>query len=716
MIDPSLEQRKMGVRFALAVCAAVCGAGLAPASAQINVTTYHYDNLRTGWNPNETVLTTSNVNSSSFGVVAQTPLDAQVDAQPLVVDGVAYVVTENNTVYAIDAVAGTILSSVNLGTPVFFSKGGCGNANTSIGIKSTPVIDAQAGVMYVTTYTSENGAPTWRIHQLTIPDLSEITNTVASETQLLDDQTTTFTFNATYQIQRAGLLEANGNVYAAFQAICDGHGNVSRGMVLGWNAATLAPLPANLQPPNPSNELMNTQVSSDTPPCTSTCPKFHNYYLSSIWMSGFGIASDASGDLFFSTGNSNGVVAHNFQNSAVRLSPDLTTIKDYFTPSSVMTLDSSDADLSGGGVMVVPDQPGIQPRVVAAGKAGTLYVMNRTLGRMGGYVPGGPDKPLEITIGQCHCGPSYFVGSDGVGRIVTSGGPKGTASFLRTYKNTAVFPTTYEAQYTLLPTSVQDNSFFTSVSSNGTQVGSAIIWAVGRPTSATSESAMLKGGAAIDAPDFSLTGAGTRLVLSENLAYSGALTIGAGANVSVVSGDALTLTGTDTLSGSATGLGTVAIAGGTTTVNRGATLTVSNWSVSGAGTNLVVDETLTYRGGFSAGSGATLTLSGGNLTLTGANTFAGATTGGAGTLTDSAAAVSGLTIGGTTTFDNTKTLTESGGAVTVGDASGNAATLINAATGIYDITDDSGIGFAPRSCHRSRTRARSRRPAAWGRA
>ena len=403
---------EVGNGYGSSICAfvlwRVCCAALAPASAKVNVTTYHYDNLRTGWNPNETVLTTRNVKRSSFGVVAQAQLDAQVDAQPLIVDGVAYVVTENNTVYAIDAVAGTILKSVNLGTPVLVKKEPCGIGVATVGIKSTPVIDAQARVMYVVAYTSEDGAPTWRIHQLTIPDLSEkITSRKIGETHLLSDQST-FTFNATYEMQRAGLLEANGNVYAAFGAICDGHPNVARGMVLGWNAATLQPLPANHQPPNLSNELMNTQVSSETP----TSGKFHNYFLSSIWMSGYGIASDASGDLFFSTGNSNGVVAHNLQESAVRLSPDLRTVKDFFTPFDVATLNSTDQDLSSGGVMVVPDQPGIPPRVVAAGKAGIMYIMNRALDKMGGYVPGGPDKPLTRTVGSCKCGPSYFVGSD----------------------------------------------------------------------------------------------------------------------------------------------------------------------------------------------------------------------------------------------------------------------------------------------------------------
>lgn len=173
----------MYFRSALSILGMVCGVCITPASAQVNATTYHYDNLRTGWNQNETVLTTSNVNSSTFGVVAQAQLDAQVDAQPLIVDGVVYVVTENDTVYAIDAVAGTIISQVNLGTPVLVNTGACGISGATIGIKSTPVIDATAGVMYLVTYTRENGVPVYRIHELTIPDLSEVTNTVVSGSQ-----------------------------------------------------------------------------------------------------------------------------------------------------------------------------------------------------------------------------------------------------------------------------------------------------------------------------------------------------------------------------------------------------------------------------------------------------------------------------------------------------------------------------------------------------
>ena len=103
------------------------------ASGQTAVTTYHYDNYRTGWNQKETALTPTNVASSSFGLLQTVALDDQVDAQPLVVPGVqitagknqgthdvVYIATEGNTVYAIDIHSRTVLLSANFGTPVAY--------------------------------------------------------------------------------------------------------------------------------------------------------------------------------------------------------------------------------------------------------------------------------------------------------------------------------------------------------------------------------------------------------------------------------------------------------------------------------------------------------------------------------------------------------------------------------------------------------------------
>jgi len=131
--------------------------------------------------------------------------------------------------------------------------------------------------------------------------------------------------------------------------------------------------------------------------------------------------------------------------------------------------------------MLLPDQPGPVPQLaVAAPKYGRLFIMNRSPGQMGGFVAGGRNKPSQIELGGCWCGPSYFTGSDGIGRVVTSQG-----NVLNTWRvNTALkHPLILEGASTL-PSSIQDPGFFTSVSSNGTQSGTAIIWAVLRPTSA----------------------------------------------------------------------------------------------------------------------------------------------------------------------------------------------------------------------------------------
>ena len=96
--------------------------------------------------------------------------------------------------------------------------------------------------------------------------------------------------------------------------------------------------------------------------------------------------------------------------------------------------------------------------------------------------------PAYVMIGGCWCGPSYYQGSDGVGRVVTSGGTVlsngDSQSKAQTWKvNTALSPAlTLEASSPELAATSQDPGFFTTVSSNETKANTAIIWAIGRPT------------------------------------------------------------------------------------------------------------------------------------------------------------------------------------------------------------------------------------------
>jgi len=452
-----------------------------------DVVTYHNDSLRTGWNPKENTLTPANVTPSTFGLIATTDLDDandQVDAQPLIVTAqmiegmgvhtVAYVVTENNSVYAIDAFTGAKLRKVLLGAPVPKPLN-CENNGPTVGINSTPTIDRRAGTLYVMDYVMVGTTPTHRLHALdlaTLQDKPGSPRTVTAGNTLQDGSA--YQFDSSVQRQRPALLQANGRVYAGFGSFCDFQASKSRGWVLGWQEGSLTPL-AN-------TELLSKATTAPSnfdcyfhSPWTSNHPCF----LSSVWMSGFGLASDPSGNLFFTTGNTaEGIYnsATEIAESVVKLSPDLSGVLDFFTPADVNGLDGGDTDYGSGGALVLPDQPGPVPHlVVAAGKEGNLFIVNRDTGKMGEF--NNPNVPTSVSVGNCWCGPSYFKGGDGIGRVVTSGG----STINQWTINTSNAPALGLEASAALDTADQDGGFFTSISSNGTAKNTGIIWAVNRP-------------------------------------------------------------------------------------------------------------------------------------------------------------------------------------------------------------------------------------------
>lgn len=466
---------------------AFCGLLACRLSAQTSITTYHYDNHRTGWNQAETVLTPATVWAPNFALLHTAILDDQADAQPLVMPGISitagnnqgmhdivYVATANNTVYAIDVHSGTILLSANFGTPVPRTAlpVQCGNNGPNVGITSTPVIDPVAHTLYVMAYT--NDGPTYRLHAL---DLGSLTDKVPPEVVAASQNlfpAGTFTFNAKYQRQRPALLLANGNVYAGFGSFCDAEPSLSRGWLLGWNASTLQPLS--------SSRLLDTQASD-----------LGNYFLSSIWMSGYGPAADDLGNILFVTGNSDNQAETydgltNLQESVVKVSPDLSTVVDLFTPKNQWQLDQVDYDFGSGGVLVLPDQPGSTPHLaVAAGKDGNMYFMNED--HLGGYSSSTNSVLATYPIGKCWCGESYYVDpKDGLGRVVTSSG--NSANQLQTWR-VVTAPSVALNQVSAIPlgTSLQDPGFFTAISSNGT--ASPLIWAVTRPGNSTTRNVNL---------------------------------------------------------------------------------------------------------------------------------------------------------------------------------------------------------------------------------
>jgi hypothetical protein len=442
------------------------------------VTTYHNDNLRTGWNSNEIVLTPENVNTTTFGLLHSVALDAQVDSQPLVVPNVTitagqhqglhnvvYVATENNTIYAIDASSGVVLlRSGQLGSPV--SMPTCRTTSPKVGITSTPVINIASNKIYAMAYSSVSGVPTYTLHALELGNLQDKAQVIVRASHALVGGST-YTFNATVERQRPALLLANGKVYAAFGSFCDHNQNLTRGWIVGWNAGTLTPLPHNV--------LTDTQTKPQS-----------GYYLSSVWMSGYGPAADATGNVYFVTANSD--PGHNvfdgvtdIQESVVKLSPNLGTLESIFTPEDEFSLDQRDEDYGAGGVLLLPPQPGaISNLAAAAGKAGTLFVLNQN--SLGGFDPNNSGIVTKVDIGACNCGQSYF--NDGVGHVVSSGGRAVNLWSVQTSPRVAFINDGSNAIAT-----GQDSGFFTSISSSGPN--NAIIWAVSRPHSNTNTAVTL---------------------------------------------------------------------------------------------------------------------------------------------------------------------------------------------------------------------------------
>ena len=478
---------KLGTGLCVEVCRVVLfaflvTAGIALHAQSQDVLTYHVDNFRTGWFSSETQLNQSNVNSSQFGLLFTVALDARVDAEPLVVTGqaiqgqgthdVVYVATEGNSVYAIDLNSAAILWHTHFGTPVPYQyKNYDDNVYPIMGILSTPVIDLTAGRMYFVADSLSGGGDVFRLHAISLSTGLDVVNPAAIQFSEHLWDGTVWTFNPKYHLQRPALLEANNSIYVAFGSNGDIDPDQSRGTILRFDANTLNPLTGQI------TDKLHFPTSQ--------------FYLSSIWGSGYGPSTDASGDIFFTTGNSDPNRPSYYQNynrpdSMVRLSSDLGTLKDSFTTYDYYQLDQGDVDVGSGGMLLLPDQPGSMPHLaVAGGKDGRSFLINRD--SMGGYTPGGPNRVVQtVTSGACWCGPAYFVGSDGVPRVLTGGGNGVTSFKLQTSPSVELIEegTTGPGPVNGLP---DNGGSIPVVSSNGTTAGTGIVWFVQKPATSSDQ-------------------------------------------------------------------------------------------------------------------------------------------------------------------------------------------------------------------------------------
>jgi hypothetical protein len=358
------------------LCALACVLGFVlTLQAQVNVTTFKNDNTRSGANTQETVLTPSNVNSTQFGKLFTTPVDGYVYAQPLYLSNISinggshnvlFVATEHDSVYAIDADSGAVLwqqSFINAAAGITTASSGdvsCGDLVPEIGITSTPVIDTSTGTIYVLAKTKENGTFVQRLHALDILTHAEkFGGPVVIQASVPGNGdgnvNGVVSFDPLKEANRPGLLLENGHVVIAWASHCDN--GPYHGWVMSYGASTLA-----------QEAVFNTSPNGG---------------LSGIWQSGDGVAADASGNLYFATGNGtyDGITAYG--DSIVKLSGPsggAFTVADWFTPYNQSSLSGGDTDVGSGGLLLLPDLPAgsaHQQQLVQMGKEGKIYELDR---------------------------------------------------------------------------------------------------------------------------------------------------------------------------------------------------------------------------------------------------------------------------------------------------------------------------------------------------
>ncbi|KAK3390063.1 hypothetical protein B0H63DRAFT_464722 [Podospora didyma] len=328
--------------------------------------TQHQDNLRSGFNPNETTLTTINVKDATFGKKSELLLDGSVYAQPLVATDVVlpgqtqavdilFVATMHSSLYAFDITTSgnnSQLWRLKLGSSIQLPNdavgpGGYRDIAWEVGILSTPVIDTTAGVIYAVS-TRQDAANNithilWKIG---------LNGIIVAQTPPLTASFGTKVFASNRQIQRCALALASNTVYLAFAAY--GDRSPWQGWVLGYDADTLAQKYTFCTEPNAGIDGAG------------------------FWQAGQGPAVDEDGNLYLMTGNSypngNGTnpTSNEYGCSVVKLSPTLAVL-DYFAPMDAVAMSIADDDLGSGGVLLIPGTD----LALGGGKTHELYLMDR---------------------------------------------------------------------------------------------------------------------------------------------------------------------------------------------------------------------------------------------------------------------------------------------------------------------------------------------------
>lgn len=507
-------------KSAWVVCLLILVLGPNQSNGQVNVTTWHNDNWRTGQNTSEIHLT-NGINKDNFGLLCKIPLlstpqQEQVYAQPLVVANsngmTVYVPTMQDNVYAFNVpntwtsqtcglLKNTALVRLLRGTlagqfpadvcfigngPVYDS---CSDPRQpsaicpSAGVLGTPVIDTVSNTMYLITEsqdtdTGQQGVncktkspPNHWYHYLHALDLTS--STLAEKFNgpvQINPSGGNNGFQSQQLLQRPGLLWLDNNVgsgmlpavFIAF-SMMDGTKPNPSGWVVGFDAQNLTATP---------------QVFDTTPNVAKFSPAGGG-----IWQGGAGLAAGCDANcttnstnhyLYLSTADgvydSNGDYGDSYLklNTSVQLSGS-------YTPSDSQYRWDNDMDLGSAGEMLPPDNilPAPYDHMVIKGdKEQIIWVLDRTN-------PATVLQQLSISGSQSRSTPAFW--NDGTNSFIYTAQQYTDLQQYQLSANCSPGPICTPAVSTSQLGSPVGVGYAAtpSVSSNGNQNnGTGIVWAV----------------------------------------------------------------------------------------------------------------------------------------------------------------------------------------------------------------------------------------------
>jgi hypothetical protein len=323
-------------------------------------TVYHRDDAHTGFDS-----TQPSASTASTGWTSAT-LDESVYGEPLVYQGLVYVATLNNTVYALNQTDGSLVWSTHLRAPET-TGWSCGNVSPQ-GILGTPVLDPGTGRVYAATLGSDD---VYRLEGLNLATGVEELNTVIT--------TPTPGFDWHIQQERGALTVRNGYVYVP----------------MGGRAGDCGPYHGYIYAV-PTNGTAVTHFYQ-TPGAGA-----------GFWTAGGVVVDDSTGKVFETSGNGVGSGCANnpdgtpvFENDAVvRLSATLAH-EDAFIPRDWQNnWCGNDQDLGSASMVLINPTLAFQ-----AGKWGNGFLVNpQALGGMGGQLYPTPKpaaySPADVCFGN----------------------------------------------------------------------------------------------------------------------------------------------------------------------------------------------------------------------------------------------------------------------------------------------------------------------------